>query len=73
MRQGCLIRFDGIVTDVLPGGRCRVLFSNGHTATAEQTFPRSAAPTVGDAIVVEVSPYGTDAEQLFFRRIVLAQ
>ena len=63
-----LIRFDGVVAEILPGGKYRVCFPNGHQVTADALMPDSDPPGVGDAITVEISPYGAGVARLFFRR-----
>ncbi len=68
MQQDRLIRFDGVVTTILPEGRYRVRFANGHEITADCAIPESDPPDVGDTITVEISPDDTSVGRLFFRR-----
>lgn len=68
MNQDRLIRFDGVVTAILPEGRYRVRFTNGHEITADRSIPDSDPPEVGDPITVEISPDDTSSGRLFFRR-----
>ena len=64
-----LIRFDGTIAEILPDGRFRVRFQNGHEVIADSLAADSDAPDVGDSITVEMPSHSSGAPRLFFRRL----
>jgi len=64
-----LIRFDGTIAEILPEGRFRVRFQNGHEVIAESLVAESDEPDVGDVITVEMPSHSSGSPRLFFRRL----
>lgn len=65
-----LLEFDGTVTEVLPDGNFRVLLDNDHSVlayTAGKMRRFRIRTTVGDRVVVEMSPYDLDRGRINFR------
>ncbi|MEQ9447274.1 MAG: translation initiation factor IF-1 [Rhodospirillaceae bacterium] len=70
MNADRLIRFDGIVSEVLADGKYRVRFSNGHEIVAhtdENDCAAGEALNTGTSITVEISPYDLNSGRLIFR------
>jgi translation initiation factor IF-1 len=65
-----LLQFEGLVTEILPDARYRVLLDNGHQLvayTAGKMKKNRIKTLVGDRVTVEVSPYDLEKGRLIFR------
>ena len=65
-----LLEFEGVVTEVLPDARFRILLDNGHEITA-YTAGRMKKfrirTMVGDRVSVEMTPYDLDKGRVVYR------
>ncbi len=65
-----LLEFDGTVTEILPNGNFRVRLDNDHEVlayTAGKMRRFRIRTTVGDRVVVEMSPYDLERGRINFR------
>ena len=65
-----LIEFEGIVDEVLPEGRFRVILDNGKDVlayTGGKMRKNRIRTLKGDRVTVEMSPYDLDRARLTFR------
>jgi len=65
-----LLEFEGLVTELLPDARYRVLLDNGHVLvayTAGRMKKNRIKTLAGDRVTVEVSPYDLERGRLIFR------
>jgi translation initiation factor IF-1 len=65
-----LLEFDGTVTEILPNGNFRVKLDNDHEIlayTAGKMRRFRIRTTVGDRVVVEMSPYDLERGRINFR------
>jgi translation initiation factor IF-1 len=65
-----LLTFDGLIEEVLPDGRFRVLLDNQHKVIAYTAggFRRlRLRPVRGDRVQVEMTPYDLDKGRLIYR------
>lgn len=65
-----LLEFEGIVTEVLPDARFRVLLDNGHEIiayTAGRMKKFRIRTMVGDRVSVEMTPYDLDKGRVIYR------
>ena len=65
-----LIQFEGVVTDILPDTRYRVLLDNGHQIvayTAGRMKKNRIKTLAGDRVTVEMSPYDLEKGRVIFR------
>jgi translation initiation factor IF-1 len=65
-----LIQFEGVVTEILPDTRYRVLLDNGHQIvayTAGRMKKNRIKTLAGDRVTVEMSPYDLEKGRVIFR------
>lgn len=65
-----LLEFEGVVTDVLPEARFRVMLDNNHEVIAYSAgrMQRNRIKTLtGDRVTVEMSPYDLTKGRIIFR------
>ena len=65
--------FDGLVEEILPDGRFRVLLSNDHRIivyTAGKMRKYRIRTIVGDRVQVEMTPYDLEKGRLIYREPV---
>ncbi len=65
-----LLEFDGLVVEILPDARYRVVLDNGHTLvcyTAGRMKKNRIKTLAGDRVTIEVSPYDLEKGRLIFR------
>jgi len=65
-----LITFDGLIEEVLPDGRFRVLLDNKHKViayTAGRMRRFRIRTVLGDRVQVEMTPYDLDKGRLIYR------
>jgi translation initiation factor IF-1 len=65
-----LLQFEGLVTEILPDARYRVLLDNGHALiayTAGRMKKNRIKTLAGDRVTVEVSPYDLEKGRMIFR------
>jgi translation initiation factor IF-1 len=65
-----LLEFDGLVTEILPDARYRVVLDNGHQLvayTAGRMKKNRIKTLAGDRVTVEISPYDLEKGRLIFR------
>lgn len=70
MAKEDLLEFEGVITEVLPEARYRVLLSNDHVIiayTAGRMKKSRVRTIVGDRVTIEMSPYDLDKGRLVFR------
>jgi translation initiation factor IF-1 len=65
-----VLEFEGVVSEVLPDARCRVLLDNGHEVVA-YTSGRMKKNRIrilaGDRVTVEMTPYDLTKGRINFR------
>jgi translation initiation factor IF-1 len=67
-----LLEMMGVVEDVLPDGRYRVLLDNGHTmiaSTAGKMKKHHIRILLGDKVSLELSPYDLTKGRITFRHL----
>lgn len=65
-----LITFDGMIDEILPDGRFRVLLENDHQIiayTAGRMRRNRIRSVVGDRVQVEMTPYDLDKGRIIYR------
>ncbi len=65
-----LLELDGVVTDVLPDARFRVMLDNEHEIvayTAGKMKKHRIRTLIGDRVTVEMTPYDLDKGRIIFR------
>ena len=65
-----LLQFEGLVVEILPDARYRVVLDNGHALvcyTAGRMKKNRIKTLAGDRVTVEVSPYDLEKGRLVFR------
>jgi translation initiation factor IF-1 len=65
-----LLEFEGLVTEILPDARYRVVLDNGHELiayTAGRMKKNRIKTLAGDRVTVEVSPYDLEKGRMTFR------
>lgn len=65
-----LLEFDGVVTELLPEGRFRVMLDNEHMVlayTAGRMKKNRIKTLVGDRVTVEMTPYDLSKARITFR------
>jgi len=65
-----LLEFEGLITEILPDARYRVVLDNGHALiayTAGRMKKNRIKTLAGDRVTVEVSPYDLEKGRLIFR------
>jgi translation initiation factor IF-1 len=65
-----LLQFEGLVTEILPDARYRVLLDAGHAVvayTAGRMKKNRIKTLAGDRVTVEMSPYDLEKGRLIFR------
>ena len=68
-KEGAL-RFDGVISEILPDGRFRVKLENDHEIiayTAGKMRKNRIRSIVGDRVQVEMTPYDLDKGRIVFR------
>ena len=64
------LRFDGVISEILPDGRFRVQLENGHEIiayTAGKMRQNRIRSIVGDRVQVEMTPYDLHKGRIVFR------
>ena len=72
MAKEDLLEFEGVITDVLPDGHCRVKLDNNHEVLAyiSGKMRKSRIRTLtGDRVTVEMSPYDLSKGRITFRHL----
>lgn len=67
------LKFDGVIEEVLPDGRFRVVLENNHRIivyTAGKMRRYRIRTLVGDRVQIEMSPYDIDKGRLVYRERV---
>jgi translation initiation factor IF-1 len=70
MAKEDLMTFDGLIDEILPDGRFRVLLENDHKIiayTAGRMRRNRIRSVVGDRVQVEMTPYDLDKGRIIFR------
>ena len=70
MAKEDLMTFDGLIDEILPDGRFRVLLDNDHKIiayTAGRMRRNRIRSVVGDRVQVEMTPYDLDKGRIIFR------
>jgi translation initiation factor IF-1 len=70
MAKEDLMTFDGLIDEILPDGRFRVLLDNEHKIiayTAGRMRRNRIRSVVGDRVQVEMTPYDMDKGRIIFR------
>lgn len=70
MAKEALLTLDGLIEEVLPDARFRVMLDNGHRLivyTAGKMRRFRIRTVVGDRVQVEVSPYDLEKGRLIYR------
>lgn len=70
MAKEALLSLDGVIEEILPDGRFRVVLENEHRVivyTAGKMRKYRIRSIVGDRVVVEMSPYDMDKGRLIYR------
>ena len=70
MSKEDLLTFEGLIEEVLPDGRFRVLLDNDHRVivyTAGRMRRYRIRTVLGDRVHVEMTPYDLDKGRLIFR------
>jgi translation initiation factor IF-1 len=70
MAKEDLMTFDGLIDEILPDGRFRVLLDNNHKIiayTAGRMRRNRIRSVVGDRVQVEMTPYDLDKGRIIFR------
>ena len=65
-----LIQLEGLVTEILPDTRFRVMLDNGHSVvayTAGRMKKNRIKTLAGDRVTVEMSPYDLEKGRVIFR------
>lgn len=65
-----LLEFEGVITEILPEARFRVVLTNNHTIiayTAGRMKKRRIRTIVGDRVTIEMSPYDLEKGRLVYR------
>jgi translation initiation factor IF-1 len=65
-----LLQFEGLVVEILPDARYRVVLDNGHALvcyTAGRMKKNWIKTLAGDRVTIEVSPYDLEKGRLIFR------
>ena len=65
-----LLQFEGMVVEILPDARYRVVLDNGHALvcyTAGRMKKNRIKTLAGDRVTIEVSPYDLEKGRLIFR------
>jgi translation initiation factor IF-1 len=65
-----LLQFEGLVLEILPDARYRVVLDNGHALvcyTAGRMKKNRIKTLAGDRVTIEVSPYDLEKGRLIFR------
>jgi translation initiation factor IF-1 len=65
-----LLQFEGLVVEILPDARYRVVLDNGHALfcyTAGRMKKNRIKTLAGDRVTIEVSPYDLEKGRLIFR------
>ncbi|WCT72795.1 translation initiation factor IF-1 [Sphingomonas naphthae] len=65
-----LMTFDGLIDEILPDGRFRVLLENDHRIiayTAGRMRKHRIRSVVGDRVQVEMTPYDLDKGRIIYR------
>ena len=73
MSKDEVIQFDGVVTEILPGGQFRVQLDSDHLVlayTAGKMRKNRIRTLVGDRVTVEMTPYDLTRGRLVFRHKV---
>ena len=68
-----LLELEGVVTDVLPDARFRVMLDNEHEIvayTAGKMKKHRIRTLIGDKVTVEMTPYDLDKGRIIFRHKV---
>lgn len=70
MAKEDLLTLDGIIDEILPDGRFRVLLENDHRIiayTAGRMRKHRIRTVVGDRVQVEMTPYDLDKGRIIYR------
>ena len=70
MAKEDLMTLDGLIDEILPDGRFRVLLENDHRTiayTAGRMRRHRIRSVVGDRVQVEMTPYDLDKGRIIFR------
>jgi translation initiation factor IF-1 len=65
-----VLEFEGVVSEVLPDARCRVLLDNGHEViayTSGRMKKNRIRILAGDRVTVEMTPYDLTKGRINFR------
>jgi len=68
------LRFEGVISEILPDGRFRVRLENDHELiayTAGKMRKHRIRSIVGDRVHVEMTPYDLDKGRIVFREKVV--
>jgi translation initiation factor IF-1 len=70
LAKEALLSLDGVIEEILPDGRFRVVLDNEHRVivyTAGKMRKYRIRSIVGDRVIVEMSPYDMDKGRLIYR------